>query len=74
MLVKAVVDRLEGDKAVLLLGEDETAAVWPRQGLPPGVREGDILAVDLCRDEAATRQARAMAEDLLRQLTHKEEK
>jgi hypothetical protein len=71
MRLNAVIDRLENDKAVLLVGEDETAVAWPRSCLPGGAREGDILAVTLTADPEATRQARAEAAELLRQLTDK---
>jgi len=68
MRTKAVLDRFEGDKAVLLVGEDGIAAVWPRKLLPAGAREGDVLALCLDIDAAATRQAKTEAEELLRQL------
>jgi hypothetical protein len=68
MRVRAVVDRFEGDKAVLLLGEEERAAAWPRSALPAGAREGDVLWVELSIDAAATRAAKEEAEALLRQL------
>ena len=68
MKVRAVRDRFEGDKAVLLLGDDEVSAAWPRLFLPGGAREGDVLWVDFSIDAAATRAAKKEAEALLRQL------
>jgi len=72
MRIRAVVDRFEGDKAVLFLGEEETTTVWPRSCLPAEAREGDVLSFALLRDEEATRQARDTAAELFRQLTKKE--
>lgn len=74
MKLKAVVDRFEEDKAVLLLGEAERAVAWPREALPDEVREGDILWVAVSVDEAATRTARAEAEALLRQILEQNSK
>ncbi len=68
MRVKAVLDRFEADKAVLLVGEDESSVAWPRRLLPDGAKEGDVLWLALSVDEAATRAARAEAEGLLREL------
>lgn len=71
--VKAVVDRFEDSKAVLLLGDEESQAVWPRAFLPEGTAEGSILMVTLAVDAAATRLARGQAEDLLRQVLRQNE-
>ncbi len=37
---KAVVDRFEGESAVLLVGEEEKRMVVPRHSLPTSAREG----------------------------------
>lgn len=68
MNVKAVVDRFEGDKAVVLVGEEEEALVVDRGKLPPETREGDwlkadvqddvLLAAELDPEETANAQAR----------------
>ena len=50
MDVKAVVDRFEGDKAVILVGDEEDQLVVDRGQLPPGTREGDWLRADV-RDD-----------------------
>lgn len=67
--VSAVIDRMEGDKAVLLVGAEEKQAVWRREFLPEGVQEGDHLVMDIRLDEASTEKARKEAEDLLKELT-----
>ena len=40
MKTKAVIDRFEGDKAVLLVGEEEDRLIIPRVSLPSGAMEG----------------------------------
>lgn len=71
MDVRAVVDRFEDGKAVLLVGPEECQVVWPRALLPAETREGDVLAVRLTVDAAATHQARAAAAALLKNLQEK---
>lgn len=72
MRVKAVLDRFEDDKAILLLGDDEVAVNWPRKLLPAEAREGHIIWLTGSIDHEATRLARAEAEDILRQLLNRE--
>lgn len=71
MKVQAVIDRFEGRNAVLLIGEEELTANWPRKGLPEGAEEGDILQVNVSIDGEATQLARSEAESLLRQILQK---
>ena len=54
MNVKAVVDRFEGNKAVILVGDEEEQLVVDRAQLPPGTREGHWLRVEV-RDDILTR-------------------
>jgi serine phosphatase RsbU (regulator of sigma subunit) len=51
VVVKAVVDRFEDDKAVLVLGGGEDILIIRRSELPPGVCEGQCLQVEI-RDGA----------------------
>lgn len=61
-----VIDRFEGDYAVLVESESKLSLQVLRQDLPEGVREGDYLKIDLQdrqvvraeRDEQATEEAR----------------
>lgn len=68
MRIKAVVDRLEGDKAVLLLGDEEIQVVWPCTFFPDDVREGDIFDIAVTFDPQATQEARTDGEALLKAL------
>jgi len=54
MNVKAVVDRFEGNKAVILVGDEEEQLVVDRAQLPPDTREGHWLRVEV-RDDILTR-------------------
>lgn len=55
-MMKAVIDRIENDMAVLLLGDEETSLDVPLQYLPEGVQEGTWLRVDFKIDEHTTRE------------------
>ena len=68
MRIRAVLDRFEGEKAVLLVGDADASVAWPRRLLPDGAGEGTVLWLDLGMDEQATHTAKAEADDLLRQL------
>ena len=76
MYVKAVVDRFEGDKAVILVGEEEEQLVVDRGKLPAGTKEGDWLKVDVEDDvliqaeldPEATQSAQARIADKLASL------
>jgi hypothetical protein len=45
--MKAVIDRFEGNLAVLLLDEGQEQLIIPRKSLPRGVKEGHWLQVEI---------------------------
>ncbi|MHB9146794.1 MAG: DUF3006 domain-containing protein [Symbiobacteriia bacterium] len=53
-----VIDRFEGEYAVLV-GDDRAVAQLPKANLPAGVKEGDVLRLDLVLDEEETARRRA---------------
>ena len=56
--MKATIDRIEGTIAVLVMQEDEAVRInLPLSFLPPGSREGDILAIWIKRDMTGTKEA-----------------
>lgn len=67
MRIKAVIDRFEGSKAVLLAGEQEFGVTWPSELLPEA-KEGDILVFEITVDVEATKQARAEMDALFEQI------
>ncbi|HTY15319.1 MAG TPA: DUF3006 domain-containing protein [Methanoregulaceae archaeon] len=66
--MKAIVDRIEGDLAVLLLEPDEKIQFAVPSFILQGLKEGDIVDIVVTRDETATQDARAMSSDLIRKL------
>ena len=71
MKMQAVIDRFEGKKAILLLGDDEVQVVWPLHMLPSEVKEGDVVRIDFQVDHEATIAAKVEAESLLKQILAK---
>ncbi len=69
---KGLVDRFEGVRAVLLLGEEEREAVEiPKEFLPEGVKEGDILTFKIKIESRRTKEAKEKAADLIEKLRGK---
>ena len=68
MKIEVTIDRFEGTKAVLLYGEDGTSINWPKELLPEGLQEGDVLTINLKKDGKATQKALKQTENLLRDL------
>ena len=67
--MKAVIDRFEGELAVLLLGDKgEFRLNFPLSLLPAGCKEGDILNISIERDLAATEQTKERVTDLMEKL------
>jgi len=67
---RAFLDRVEGTKAVLLLGGHERdTVVIPASYLPNEAHEGQVLRVTIEIDEDATRDAAEKVASLLRELT-----
>ncbi|HBG22941.1 MAG TPA: hypothetical protein DDW83_06770 [Peptococcaceae bacterium] len=46
MVIKGVVDRIEGEKVIILLTDEGLVVHWPRQ-LLPDVQENDILSFNI---------------------------
>ena len=67
MKIKAILDRFESSKAVLLAGETEISVNWPKELLPEA-KAGDVLAIEISVDLEATKQAQAEADELFAQI------
>jgi hypothetical protein len=64
--IKAYVDQINGDVALLLLGDDGSIKVAvPVEWLPPDVQEGQVLRVTFAVDKKATEDARKRTQGLL---------
>lgn len=67
---KAVVDRIEGSKAVVLLGEEEQDAVdFPKNFLPSEVKEGDILNFKIQVKSRKTKESKEQVAEMIRKLS-----
>ena len=77
MKVRVVVDRIEGEIAVLEV-EGEGIVEWPVKFLPRGIREGNILDVEfeINREAEATQRAKIskLQQELLQRTKRMEEK
>ena len=70
--MKAVIDRVEGELAVLLMGDKgEFRLNFPLSLLPAGCREGDILNISIERDPEATEQTKEKVSGLMDKLKKK---
>jgi hypothetical protein len=70
--MKAVIDRIEGELAVVLMGEKgEFKINLPLAQLPAGCHEGDILKISIERDTVATEQAKERVSELMEKLKKK---
>ena len=82
MKTNAVIDRFEGNKAVLLVGEEQDRLIVLKSLLPRGVKEGDWLKVDVkddrvlsvTNDPKGTIAAKKRIEDKLSRLKRGEHK
>jgi hypothetical protein len=70
---RAFLDRVEGEIAVLLMGEEEREQLLiPRSYLPRGTREGAVLKFTVEVDEEATKAALDEVKALLDELRGQE--
>jgi hypothetical protein len=67
--MKAVIDRIEGKLAVLLMGS--TKVNMPLILLPEGCKEGDVLDVSIKKNVKATLKAKNHSKGLIEKLKKK---
>jgi hypothetical protein len=72
--MKAVIDRFEGEYAILLCGDEEIKVEAPRQLLPAGSTEGSWLKVSFELDPAETIAREKKINLLLEKLKNKNRK
>jgi hypothetical protein len=67
--MKAIIDRIEGTIAILIPMDDESLQFTvPRNLLPSGAREGEILLIAIERDFKATGVAKERVKSLIEKL------
>lgn len=69
--MKAVIDRFEGDYAVVLFGDAEIQVDIPVVLLPEGVEEGSWLRVSFELDPEGTQGQKEKIKDMLDKLSRK---
>ena len=67
---RGFVDRIEGDKAVLLVGgHEEWSVILPKEILPDGAGEGSVLRITIEFDSEQTAEAAEQVSELIDKLT-----
>lgn len=67
---KALLDRVEDGKGVVLLGEEEREAVdFPMSFLPEGAKEGDILSFKIKLESRRTKEAKEKVKEMIKKLS-----
>ncbi len=69
--MKAVIDRIENDLAILLVGDQEIQVDIPVSLLPDGAKEGSWLTIDMKLDLDAEQQQRKKISGMLERLKNK---
>ena len=67
-MTKAVIDRFEGENAVLLVGKNEQQVIFPTSELPKNLNEGDYLRMNISFDAEATKNALNESASLLNKI------
>ena len=67
-MIKAVIDRFEEDKAVLLVGDLEEKLIIPKKFLRNDFQEGDYLIINIEFDVDNTAAAKKDADDIMKKL------
>jgi hypothetical protein len=66
---KFIIDRLEGDLAVIVLYDDDSVKFnLPVKYLPEGVSDGDHLRITFKKDKESRRETKGKVEQLLKEL------
>lgn len=71
-ILRATVDRFEGDKAVLVLDGTGDKLILSRSALPEDVKEGDVLSISIKIDRESTEKTREQTTELIKKLAKDE--
>jgi hypothetical protein len=70
--MKATIDRIEDGKAIILLREDEKVRfTLPASILPDDCCEGDIINIEITKDEESTEETKKRVSRLIEKLKKK---
>lgn len=67
MNIKIVVDRFEGEKAILKT-ETKESIIWPKDKLPKSTLEGMVLNFSINNDKDSTTEKEDLAKDILNEI------
>ena len=67
MIIKLTVDRFEEDKAVLI-SDDGTSIVWPKNKLPSDIHEGSALSLDIEESSEREKRDKQTAKDIINEI------
>ncbi|MCK5211298.1 DUF3006 domain-containing protein [Candidatus Parcubacteria bacterium] len=67
MDITVVIDRFEGDKAVLIT-QDKQAISWPKDKLPQKAREGTVLEINIIDSANKTKGNKQLAKNILNEI------
>ncbi len=73
MRFEAVLDRYEGDKGILIFEDDEEVWVISKKKLPDGLKEGDMVRIDINFDAFATLFRRQEVQKKMQRLIYPDE-
>jgi len=57
VIMKVIIDRFEGEYAIVEL-PDRSTVDMPKKLIPQGAKEGDVLKIEVDKDETAKRKER----------------
>lgn len=67
MIIKVIIDRIEGDKAVLK-SDDGVSLIWPKDKLPSQMHEGTALVFEISTEDETEAKGKKNARDILNEL------
>lgn len=72
MILSLIVDRFEGDQAVLK-SSDGFSVLWPKNKLPVDIKEGSALTIAITGEKGKEADSRQLAKDILNEIVNPEE-
>lgn len=72
-MLKAVVDRFEGDYAVLVFDDGQTLNILKKK-LPQDVHEGSVIWLSVLNDQKETKKQRELAKEILNEILKPDDK
>jgi hypothetical protein len=69
MIIKAVIDRFEGEKAVLI-STQKAEIILPKNLLPENSKEGGSLKLEIHDDKLSEEKNRELAKEILNEILH----